>query len=58
MVTLILLSVILNLVQNHKINKLEYELFHYLQGNREILLDVEEEVGKLESKDGQNESLV
>lgn len=58
MVLLILLSIILNLLQNHKINQLEYELFHYLQGSREILLDVEEKVEKIEDKDGQNESVV
>lgn len=56
-VLLILLSIILNLLQNHKITKLEYELFHYLQGNREIVLDIEDAVINLK-KEEQDEPLV
>lgn len=57
-VLLIFISIILNFLQYKKIIELKYELFHYLQGSREILLDVDNNVETLVNRDAENEPVV
>jgi hypothetical protein len=57
-VGLVLLSIVLNLWQNHRISTLEEDLFHYLQGSREMILDIQDRLnadnGKYEIKGERN----